>query len=326
MKSNPSDFARAMKILKPIIKHFFGLGIFLSFNSSWHKSSGRRLILNLHRVHDNDGSSWAPIPERVFEDALQLIEKYYVITDLNDETKYSKPSATLSFDDGFYDFYTNVLPIIHERKLTVNQNVIPRCIELGLPPLNVTIQDFAGRTEEKMLRRIDWGFHIPEHVRAREFLAQWSQELKKKPFKEQLEIEEFLLPQINEIESFNSTRIMSIKELKDAASITHFGNHSFSHAYMANETMEFFVEDFTNSQNWFEKNLGLRPETYAFPNGASTHESIDFLKMFEIRHILLVGNRSSVTNSNVKQRVNFSPQGLTEAKFDINRPLLGALI
>lgn len=312
-----------MVILKFIIKYLLGLGIVAFCNAEWHKVTGRKLILNLHRVQDEDKSTWTPIPSRVFVEALDFIEKHYVITHLNDETKYKKPSVTLSFDDGFHDFYQNVLPILSERNLSVNHNIIPRCIETGFPPLNVTIQDFAGRIEEKSIRSIDWGFKIPENVSARDYISEWSQKVKKKSFEEQIRIEELLIPQLIQVEKFRPTKMMSIRELRDALPLIHIGNHSFSHAYMSTETLDFFIQDFTKSQKWFEDSLETRPDTYAFPNGAASQAAVDYLLSLKIKNVLLVGNRSTASNFSVKQRVNFSPQNLLEVKFDLNRPLWG---
>ncbi len=309
--------------MKFIIKYLLGLGIVAFCNAEWHKVTGRKLILNLHRVQDEDKSTWTPIPTRVFVEALDFIEKHYAITHLNDETKYKKPSVTLSFDDGFHDFYQNVLPILSERNLSVNHNIIPRSIETGFPPLNVTIQDFAGRIEEKSIRRIDWGFKIPENVSARDYISEWSQKVKKKSFEEQIQIEELLIPQLIQVEKFRPTRMMSIRELRDALPLIHIGNHSFSHAYMSTETLDFFIQDFTKSQKWFEDSLEIRPDTYAFPNGAASQAAVDYLLSLKIKNVLLVGNRSTDSNFSVKQRVNFSPQNLLEAKFDLNRPLWG---
>jgi peptidoglycan/xylan/chitin deacetylase (PgdA/CDA1 family) len=310
-------------ILKFVIKYLLGLGIVAFCNAEWHKVTGRKLILNLHRVQDEDKSTWTPIPTRVFVEALDFIEKHFEITHLNDETKYKKPSVTLSFDDGFHDFYQSVLPIISERNLSVNHNIIPRSIETGFPPLNVTIQDFAGRIEEKSLRSIDWGFKIPENASARDYISEWSQKVKKKSFEEQIQIEELLIPQLIQVEKFRPTRMMSIRELRDALPLIHIGNHSFSHAYMSTETLDFFIQDFTKSQKWFEDSLEIRPDTYAFPNGAASQAAVDYLLSLKIKNVLLVGNRSTASNFSVKQRVNFSPQNLLEAKFDLNRPLWG---
>ena len=312
-----------MVILKFVIKYLLGLGIVAFCNAEWHKVTGRKLILNLHRVQDEDKSTWTPIPTRVFVEALDFIEKHFEITHLNDETKYKKPSVTLSFDDGFHDFYQNVLPILSERNLSVNHNIIPRSIETGFPPLNVTIQDFAGRIEEKSIRRIDWGFKIPENASARDYISEWSQKVKKKSFEEQIQIEELLIPQLIQVEKFRPTRMMSIRELRDALPLIHIGNHSFSHAYMSTETLDFFIQDFTKSQKWFEDSLEIRPDTYAFPNGAASQAAVDYLLSLKIKNVLLVGNRSTDSNFSVKQRVNFSPQNLLEAKFDLNRPLWG---
>lgn len=311
-------------LIKDFVKRLIGSGIGVRISANWHNRNDKALILNMHRVMDYDLSLWKPVESRVFIASLKYLKKHYNLLSILDRTKGNKPSAILSFDDGFLDFYKTVVPILNDLQIPVNHNIIPRCVETQLPVINVIIQDFAGRAKEKEIKSIDWGFRLHNGESVRNQLSKFSQELRNKPFSTQLQVESQLLPQIKAITDFEFTKMMSLIEILELKPYVDLGNHSYSHATMGIETSEFFLKDFQESQAWFQEKLNIHTKIYAFPNGSSNSEQVNFLEERGIEHILLVGNQSSSRNSRVRNRVNFSPCSLIEAKFDSVRPLLGA--
>ena len=58
----------------------------------------------------------------------------------------------LSFDDGYKDFIEVAVPLLEKRRIRVNHNVVPGCVESGRPPMNVELQDFIASAPAALLR------------------------------------------------------------------------------------------------------------------------------------------------------------------------------
>ena len=113
-------------------------------------------ILNLHRVSPNTGSAYKAISPSLFNELISYLKKEFHICLFDDfrRIKTKKPKLILSFDDGYKDFIDYAVPILEKYDVRVNQNVIPYCIETGLPPVNVLLQDFIGKAPNELLKKI----------------------------------------------------------------------------------------------------------------------------------------------------------------------------
>jgi peptidoglycan/xylan/chitin deacetylase (PgdA/CDA1 family) len=107
-------------------------------------------ILNLHRVGNNAGSAYRPLDPTLFDELLTFAKhEFAVVTIAELREKSRKPKLVLSFDDGYRDFATTAVPILRKHGLRANQNIIPRCVETGLPPLNVMAKDVSVRRRRR---------------------------------------------------------------------------------------------------------------------------------------------------------------------------------
>ena len=88
----------------------------------------------------------------MFDELLSFVNRHFAVVTLSQlRAPTAKPKLILSFDDGYRDFLLHAVPILKRHGLHVNQNVIPRCIESGLPPLNVIAADFVGKAPVELL-------------------------------------------------------------------------------------------------------------------------------------------------------------------------------
>jgi hypothetical protein len=142
-------------------------------------------VLNLHRVHDFDGSDYRPLDPKIFDQLLSYLSSHFsFVTFENLSEATNKPKIILSFDDGYRDFIEVAAPLLQKHGIRVNQNVIPACIEQQLPPLNVLAADFIGKAPLELVKALQIpGFGPAEPRRPSAHLSNF---LKNRPFNEQV--------------------------------------------------------------------------------------------------------------------------------------------
>lgn len=90
-------------------------------------NTGQVTVLCLHKVSDEKDHFWEPIRPESFELLVQyLVQHYDIITvsDIDRPSDTGRPRVILSFDDGYYDFYTNVLPVLRRYSIPANHNIV----------------------------------------------------------------------------------------------------------------------------------------------------------------------------------------------------------
>ena len=144
------------KNLKKIIYYFASFNFLIKYQIKKIKNN-QIIILNLHRVTDQKNSSYSPLSYKIFEKMIIFLTKNFKITTFSEVKNLpncSKPLLILSFDDGYDDFYTNVMPISKKYEFKVNLNIIPNCIEKGEPPINILFQDFIYQVPLEKINQI----------------------------------------------------------------------------------------------------------------------------------------------------------------------------
>lgn len=280
-------------------------------------------ILNFHRVAKNDGSGYPPLEPILFSQILDFLVENFTITtfgDLGNRTakKQEKPSVILSFDDGYKDFVTNTIPELTRRGLKCNQNIIPACVENGLPPLNVAVQDYIGKTSYKEYSKLSLdGFEWNSSNSSEKESLRVSAYLKNLPHDQQSHIfTELLHEHGDEIRSL-ATPMMDLGDLKDIVDICEIGCHSFSHSNMGNESNEYFQSDLRKCKSWFRSAISIQPRIYAFPNGSYRQQQLDIAHHEGFETVLLVGDNFSKAQNSIHFRYGMSPRTISEAKFQI---------
>lgn len=280
------------------------------------------VILNFHKISPPDQSSWKPLDPIIFRELLSYIQVNFEISTFQDLEKVKasishRPRIILSFDDGYKDFIEYAMPILFESKIRVNQNIIPNCSMKGMPPLNVVAQDWIGQAPLKLIENLDIPNFKPfDKIEDRYILGSAiSQFLKFRPFVQQQEYYNYLLPQFLSYDKFNWTKMMSIDDIKSTIPFHEIGLHSMNHESMSQETDEYFRQDLLNCQNFAKRELNILCPIYAFPNGAYRPSQIEILSSSKFSHILLVGDEVSNTDTDVHNRFNFFADSISEAKF-----------
>lgn len=282
--------------------------------------TGALIILNLHRVAPDDASSYPPLCPDLFEYLLIFLKRHFhlvTFATMHDPTPDDLPKLILSFDDGYADFAEYAAPLLDRHGIRVNQNIIPACVETGLPPLNVVMQDFVGRAPQSALAQLDVpGFGFDPHRMDRYAIGiRLSMFLKSQPMTKQNELGDILLPQVRKLANFEPTRMMSLDQIRKIASVHEIGAHSFAHASLKLESDDYARHDVNRCKQWFAEKLSLPMHIYAVPNGSYRPSQIAILRKSGVRQILLVDENFSCGSTNVHQRFTFDGQTTHEVRF-----------
>lgn len=283
-------------------------------------ASGAVTILNLHRVAPDDRSSYPPLDPKLFDRLIGFLKAHFDIVtfaELAGGGAGGRPKLILSFDDGYRDFHQHAAPILAGHRVRVNHNIIPACVESGLPPLNVVVQDFVGRAPAALVERLDLpGFAIERPVRSRVDLGnRLSRFLKEKPIAEQKQLAQLLRGQMLRDPEFAPTPMMNLDELREVAETHEIGGHSFEHANMALETDDYLREDVERCRAWFGKKLGRPLTIYAFPNGSYRPGQVEIVREAGVEHILLVDENFSRNRARLHPRFTFDARSTAELRF-----------
>ena len=280
--------------------------------------SGLVTILNLHRVAPEDGSSYPPLAPQLFDALLGFVKQHFeVVTFGTMAQPTDRPRLILSFDDGYADFFDHAMPILERHGLRANQNIIPACIERGEPPLNVIMQDFIGRAPRPALRSLKVeGFPFDADREDRMALGnRMSSFLKTQTIAVQNRLREALLPQLARVAEFRATPMMSLEQVRRAASVHEIGAHSFEHASLGLESDDYLRDDIRRCRAWFDSRLGTPLSICAVPNGSYRLGQVDILRAEGIAHILLVDEDFTPANGDLHRRFTFDAASLPELRF-----------
>lgn len=278
-------------------------------------------VLNLHQISPHENPFWSPLAPEIFDDLLSFLKEHFEVVTFGEiaEKRSEKPLAVLSFDDGYYNFYEFAAPILKKHALSANMNIIPSCVETGAPMWNIKLYDFLNSAPRESIDEID----LPKfetRLAGGDFASKVqyglaiSRFLKNRPRAEREDLWRGLEDLINASE-FKPTRMMNREEIREIAADHEIGVHSFSHESMEFESDEFFENDFEKCARYFENELELPLEIYAFPNGSYREEQIDALRAKGIKYVLLVGEDYARKNADVFPRFTIYGSSKIETRF-----------
>lgn len=285
------------------------------------RQAGWVTVLNLHRVSEYNDSAYEALRPEFFRYLLEFACKHFRPTTFGNLartlSKPGKPPIILSFDDGYQDFYDISVPMAESYGVSLNQNIIPSCIDSGMPPLNVLAQDFVGQAEFTTLR----GLQVPglmvdvDRSNRKAFAAALSRYIKYQPQAQQRELAKKLVPQFMQDGHFRPTRMMTREQVRTVAVRHEVGAHSFDHATMEFESLDYFRADVRRCADYFLHHIGIPMKVYAFPNGSYNSAQVEYLRTSGVDHVLLVGERINSNASGVHHRLTFHAHSAPEVRF-----------
>jgi peptidoglycan/xylan/chitin deacetylase (PgdA/CDA1 family) len=309
----------AMKqTLKEALYWLLQSGACVNFKLRALATAGAVPILNVHRVGEASLGGYAPLDSGIFDELIGwLAQRFHIVAfgELEAPAKPDKPQLVLSFDDGYKDFIEVAVPILDKRRIRVNHNIVPGCVESGRPPMNVELQDFIASAPAALLRETPLP-GLPSGAdpdRRERSCLRASAALKAKPIVEQKREFAELAPAFARFDNFRPTAMMSLEHIRQLTAAHEFGAHSFEHASMEAENDAYLRADAQKCTQFFETKLGFTPQIYAFPNGSARSEQARIVAQAGYRHVLLVGEDYSRADAWLHPRFTLHAKSSAEA-------------
>lgn len=272
---------------------------------------GLAVVLSIHRVSPDRNDFYPPLHPRALDELLTFLEARFALSTFASQgtaKTRGRPLAILSFDDGFHDFVEHAMPVLARHGIAANQNVIVSSVITGTPPWTQRVNDFLAAAPGRLLAELRLpGFErvLPRedgYERARYgaaltgFLTARSREARAP-----------LLAELERVMSkidFPATRMMDLRDVREAAREHEIGAHSYEHDVMEFESLDFFRADLEKCDAFFRDVLGHPLTIYAFPNGAYRSDQVALLRERGVATILLVGDRYARPYGPVYPRFN----------------------
>ncbi len=250
-------------------------------------------VLMFHRVSDEVLPLWPPLPVEVFRCLMEELARSAHVVPLERvgeiDVYPDRPLVVLSFDDGYMDFCTNVVPILSEFDLPAHHNICPGLIEKGTPPWTQVIEAFlytepvrvelpggivhslrGGIGERDLIEIAGKLFAMDDAIR-----SQWIDGL------------------IAQVAPFNQMELMGWEEVgRCAANGITIGSHGMNHRNLAMiSDGKVLREEVEGSKRKIKKELGIDPPLFAFPNGLHDARSVGVVRDCGYQFALLCEER-----------------------------------
>ena len=269
----------------------------------------------MHRISDERNRFWNPIKPKTFDLLLQYVKKHYNVICFNQidalDKISNKPSIILSFDDGYYDFYENALPLLVKHQLHSNHNIVNECannnVTIWTEQLNVL---FEFSVENNLDLAIDSGF---KKASIKDFGGNWMS-FYLDTFKTLLNVP--VLERTTIVDSLQenlqidlSRRMMNWSEIAEcAANGTEIGSHTYSHDSIGTVTDESILNREINvSKAEIESKLNKPISVFALPNGQTGEQADRVISNSDYKFVLYANdalNTLPLKKSNGPLKIN----------------------
>lgn len=235
-------------------------------------------IICFHRVSNEISPAYQPIPVTVFDKIINYLTRNYFVVPLNDIDCLNttrKKKLVITFDDAYYDFYENALPVLIKYGVSSVQHVITKCADTGesfwTQKLNKVIESYYLTQSKIVISDIEFE-ECPKNYKEVQFVA-LTLYLKLLNISKRDEIINRLIAEAKSEIEF--TKMMNWSEIKDCtANKVLIGSHTHSHVNLSN--IDYLSQDYElgESRRKILEQVSLCV-SLAFPNGKYNSETID---------------------------------------------------
>ena len=267
-------------------------------------------VLCLHRITDIKYPSWPGMPLGIFEKLLKHAKRNYRVCLPSDiQTDSKKKQLILTFDDGFEDFYLNAFPLLKKYKLPAVLNVVVKCItedyQIWTQRLNDVLDVYAQH-------KAPFQLNIKDNLNSYYIDPGNAEKTSLSVFKQLLSVEKVQRDMlISKLEAeapgiINRSKMMIVSQLQEVSEQgIMIGSHSMTHPNLQLKDSDTKILEFeiVESKNQLENLLGIKIESFAFPNGMYSDESIKIAKNSAYKYLFLVDNQIAHYNPGEETKV-----------------------
>jgi peptidoglycan/xylan/chitin deacetylase (PgdA/CDA1 family) len=254
-------------------------------------------ILCLHQISDQKNIFFPPISPETFDKLIYYLNIYYTIihfNDLNHPRKSKKPYLILSFDDGYYDFIENALPIIRKYNVKSNHNVVNQCLNenaiIWTQKLNLCFEYFNSNVRIKELNSlINQEIEIEKkHYIINDLYFQTFKKLLVTNKSKRDEIINFWCQKFSI--DYSTVKMMSWKDLELCLNENvEIGSHTYTHdSLITLNTNEEFDNEINRSIVEINQKLKINTKIISLPNGQISYSLSKYFQSNNFKYILLV--------------------------------------
>jgi len=200
-----------------------------------------------------------------------------------------KPLVAISFDDGYWDFLNNAVPILSEYNIPAHHNICPGLIDREMPPWTQILQSYLLRNQGNEI-------HLPHGKVFRIGKDIDEQTLLHLSFELCSISDEIRFAWISLMEEHiprsSLPRLMTWDEVRECARAgIHIGSHGMNHRNMSRiERIDILRSEINDSRRRIAEEVGTQPLVFAFPNGLYNPLGIELVREGGYRAALLSGD------------------------------------
>jgi peptidoglycan/xylan/chitin deacetylase (PgdA/CDA1 family) len=252
-------------------------------------------ILCFHRISNDPDKAYPPLSPKTFEGIVSYISQNFQAIDLNKKNKpFTRPKIHITFDDAFFDFKTEALPILIKYNVSATLNVITSCAETGIPHwtqrLSCIIDEYAKTNAQPILNFAKEVPHLQKGKNEEEvslFIFNQMKYHKLSTIDKELELLESRI----HFDKKTYTKMLlwsDINQILNDTDLVTIGSHTVNHLNLGEVTDDDILrQEIIESKEIIENKLGIKVDRFAFPNGEYSSASVKFLEESGYRHIFL---------------------------------------
>lgn len=247
------------------------------------RRNGRRLLIVMYHGLIADGSrhphSWLLLPVSKFREQIDYLKRFYRVLPVSEAVermiageRWRRPTACITFDDGYRNNYTHALPVLERERLPATIYLPTGAIGTSAIHWTIYLERALGQTRANELVLDDFGlgrFTI-NHGNASAYDC-----LKSHLYRVDDSMRQKMLHAIFERLAFDKTGDFSgflpmtweEARLMQATGLVEFGGHTVRHQITSSLTDEGVREEVCGSMRAIAEKLGTTPRSFAYPNG-----------------------------------------------------------
>ena len=212
------------------------------------------------------------ISPECFEMHLKFIKKNYRVIRTDEKWDGREQSIVITFDDGHFDFFENVVPLLEKYEIPatvfVTTGIIDKNAELWGDELERII--YLNYYEKDEFRIWDGTYGVGNENDRFSTMMSIRNYLKNMPSHERerhlIELKNILKPMSD---ARSTHRIMTTEEIKKCAQSPYvtIGAHTVTHCCLAQESLEEQINEIKRSKEKLEEIIGKEVTVFAYPYG-----------------------------------------------------------